>query len=98
MTDPPIACSLTPADLRTRQADTAALARRSLRSGCRVSRGERLVFAADAGTESALREVIAAEQRCCAFLSLDLRRAGDSLELTITGPEEAKPIIAELFA
>ena len=39
-----------------------------------------------------------AEAECCPFLSLDLRRDGDALELTITGPDEAAPIIAGLFA
>ncbi len=92
MTDSPIACTLTSPELRSRQAETAELARRSLRS-----RDEGLlVFDLDA--EAALREVIAAEARCCAFLSFDLRRTGDSLELRIDGPPEAAPIIAGLFA
>jgi hypothetical protein len=34
----------------------------------------------------------------CPFLTLQLRRAGDAVELTITGPDEAAPIIAGLFA
>jgi hypothetical protein len=45
-----------------------------------------------------LRAAIAAEARCCAFLELDLRRAADALVVTIDGPEEARPVIAQLFA
>jgi hypothetical protein len=41
---------------------------------------------------------MAAEACCCPFLSLELRRAGELLELEISGPDEARPIIAELFA
>jgi hypothetical protein len=42
--------------------------------------------------------VIAAESSCCAFLSMALERSGDGLVLDITGPQDARPIIAELFA
>jgi hypothetical protein len=92
MTDTPVACTLTSAELRARQAGTAELARRSLRS----RDGGLLVFDLDA--EAALRSVIAAEAECCPFLSFDLRRAGNALELRITGPDEAAPIITGLFA
>jgi hypothetical protein len=96
MTEIPIACTLTSPELRVRQAETATIARRALRSRRPVAHGERLVFGLSA--ETALRAVVAAEAECCPFLTLDLRRAGDALELTITGPDEAAPIIAELFA
>jgi hypothetical protein len=42
--------------------------------------------------------VIAAESSCCAFLRMDLRRTGDGLVLDIAGPQDARPVIAELFA
>jgi hypothetical protein len=93
-----IACTLTSAELRARRAETAAVARRALRSRRPVERGEQLAFAADPVTEAALQALVAVEAECCSFLTLDLRRAGDALELTITGPEEAAPIVAELFA
>jgi hypothetical protein len=35
---------------------------------------------------------------CCPFLTLDLRRAGGHVVLTIIAPNEAAPIIADLFA
>ena len=87
-----IACTLTSAELRARRDRVTVLAERSLRA----RDGSRLVF--DAAAEPALRELVALEAECCPFLTLDLRRAGDELVLTITGPDEAAPIIAELLA
>ena len=44
-----------------------------------------------------LRAAVEAERVCCAFLALDLRRDDDHLVLDVTGPEDARPLIAELF-
>jgi hypothetical protein len=86
MTEPPIACTLSPADFRARRAELAALS----------LPGRPLAFPASA--EPALRDLIAAEAQCCPFLAFDLRPTGpDELQLTITGPAEAGPVIAELF-
>jgi hypothetical protein len=60
--------------------------------------GTRLTFEAGAETERELREIVAAEARCCAFLRMDLKPGEDALILDVTGPAEAEPIIAELFA
>ncbi|HEY1273887.1 MAG TPA: hypothetical protein VGF25_03225 [Thermoleophilaceae bacterium] len=94
MTDP-VACSLTPGGYAGRRALIAGLARRALVSRSRIPAGARLRFASAAEVE--LRELIAAESRCCPFLRFDLRQADGALELDVTGPPEAEPIIAELF-
>lgn len=91
-----IACTLSAAETVARRADTAELARRALRARRPVPGGALLTFAPDAECE--LRDIVAAEAQCCAFLYLDLRRAGDALELEITGPDEAGPILDALFA
>jgi hypothetical protein len=96
--DQPIACTLSGADYVERTQDTAALSRRALRSQEPIPDGTRLTFEASADTERQLREVVAAEARCCAFLRMDLQPGEDALVLEITGPAEAQPIIAELFA
>ena len=62
-----------------------------------VAGGELLAFAGDAMTEAALRDVIATEAPCCAFLAFELRRTAGSLELAITGPDDARAPIGELF-
>lgn len=94
----PIACTLSPGAYQDRAAELAGLAARALRSREQTAEGERLVFADSPATERELRAVIAAESSCCAFLRMDLRRADEGLVLTIAGPQDARPIIAELFA
>jgi hypothetical protein len=41
---------------------------------------------------------IACSLSSCSFLHFDLDRDGDTLRLEVTGPDQAQPIIAELFA
>lgn len=77
----PIACSLSRADYAERTQATAALSRRALRSREPIRDGTRLTFEASAETERELREVVAAEARCCAFLRMDLRPGEDALVL-----------------
>jgi hypothetical protein len=97
MTDAPIACTLSPGQYAERTDELAALAARALRSRERTPAGERLMFADSPQIERELRDVIAAESRCCAFLRMDLRRTGEGLVLDIAGPPDARPIIAELL-
>ena len=96
--DQPIACTLTPDQLRDRTTELAALAARSLRSREPTAGGERLTFAGDPRTERELRAAVAVEARCCAFLRFDLRHSGDVLVLDVAGPADARPAIALLFA
>ena len=96
--DQPIACTLSADQYGDRTRELAALAARALRSREQTADGERLTFAAGEETERELRAAIAAEASCCAFLRMDLQRRDEGLVLDIAGPEEARPIIAELFA
>jgi hypothetical protein len=100
MIDPnlPIACTLTHGERAARTDDLAALAARALRARRPTAGGEQLVFADNEETERELRAAIALEARCCAFLDMDLRRTDDGLVLDIRGPDEARPVIAEMFA
>jgi hypothetical protein len=94
----PIACTLGPDQYRDRTGELAALAARALRSRERTPDGERLIFTDSEDTEHRLRAVIAAESSCCAFLRMDLARGDEGLVLDIAGPQDARPIITELFA
>ena len=94
----PIACTLTPGRYADRTGELAALAARALRTRAETPDGARLVFTDTPETERELRAAIAAEASCCAFLRMDLHRGDDGLVLDIAGPEDARPIIAELFA
>jgi hypothetical protein len=94
----PIACTLSPGQYRDRTAELATLAARALRSRERTPNGERLIFTDSAEIERELRAAIAAEASCRAFLRMDLQRAEAGLVLDIAGPQDARPVIAELFA
>lgn len=96
--DQPIACALRPDQLADRKDALSQLARHALRSRAPIADGERLVFAPGAETEERLREAIAAEAACCSFLRMQLHAEADALVLDVTGPTEAEPLIAALFA
>ncbi len=96
--DQPIACTLTPGDYQDRTAELAELGGGALRSRASIAGGERLTFTPGAETEERLRGAVAAEASCCSFLRMELRSEPEALVLDVTGPAEAKPIIAELFA
>jgi MerR family transcriptional regulator, copper efflux regulator len=94
----PIACKLTADQAAQRAEETAAIAERALRRREPIADGQRLRFEGGGELEARLRELIAAEAECCPFMQMSLRRAGDEVELDITGPDEAQPIIDALFA
>jgi hypothetical protein len=96
--DGPVACALAAGELGARTSGLRRLADQSLRSREPIEGGERLRFTDRTQVERALREAVAAEASCCSFLTLTLRRAAGALELDVTGPPEARSIIAELFA
>ena len=94
----PIACSLSAQDYRRRTDDIREIARRALRSTRPIDGGVQLTFADAGGARSRLEDLVAAEAVCCPFLTLDLRQSGEDLVLDVTGPEEAQPVIAEVFS
>ena len=96
--DAPIACTLTPGQYRTRCSDLADLGERALRSREPTDTGERLTFERTDEIERELHDAVAAEAECCSFLRMDLHRHADRLVLDIAGPEDARSLIAELFA
>jgi hypothetical protein len=98
MTEQPLACAL-PADEAERQArQTRTTLGPAVLSREEIEGGLRLRFPADEGTEAAVRGVIDAESRCCPFLTMALEPRDGELELTVTGPPEAKPMMEQLFA
>ena len=86
-----IACSLSTADHRQRLADLDQLVRDALLDRVPIDGGIRLTF--DAEARERVDAFVAAESDCCPFLTMKLR-----LVLDVTGPDEAAPIVQELFA
>lgn len=94
---PPIACTLQPDELADRRTELAEIGREALRSRRPIPGGERLSFAPGTRTEARVRAAVAAEAVCCAFLRMDLHLGPDALLLDVTGPDEAQPLIGEMF-
>jgi hypothetical protein len=98
MAEQPLACTL-PADEAERQArQTRTTLGAAVLSREEIEGGLRLRLPGDDATEAAVREVIEAESRCCPFLTMAAEPRNGALELTVTGPPEAKPMIELLFA
>ena len=91
----PIACSLSAADRAGRLEEMSSLSARVL-SIERDRGGSLLRFERDRETESRISGIVAAERECCPFLDLTLRSEGSELSLSISGPEGAEPVIAEI--
>jgi hypothetical protein len=97
-TDLPIACTLHPAEMRERAASIDALADDALLDQREIDGGLRTSFRAAPDVEQRLHELVAAESRCCAFLTFAIGRDDDTLWLDITGAPEARPVIDQFFA
>jgi MerR family copper efflux transcriptional regulator len=96
-TEPVLACSLTGRDRTERarwlqQLRTWAVGVRSRPTGVV------LAFAAADGLEADIRALARAEAECCPFLRLEVHAGGGTIELAVSGPPEAQPIIEEMFA
>ena len=92
----PIACTLRVEDYPSRLAWIRQLAHDALKSHQRHDLTLQLNYAADAAGR--VREMVAKEQACCAFLNFDLREDAHEIRLTIRAPEEARDAVDELFA
>jgi hypothetical protein len=93
MTDVPIACTLPVTEVPGRLALIDALTVEArvepLPGGIRARFGRE--------AETRVREFVALESRCCAFLRFDVR-VEDDVTLDVTGPPDARPVIEALFS
>jgi hypothetical protein len=92
--DAPIACSLSAAELPSRLAEVRAIGRDALLS----ARDGTLYFRDDSAIRTRLEDVIAAESKCCSFLSFELREDAGELALSIHAPEGGEPVADDLAA
>ena len=91
----PIACTLQPGDYRARLEWIAELARDSLLGVSRDDLWLKLRHARH--VVDRVREMVAKEQSCCAFLSFEVDETDASVRLTITAPERARDVADALF-
>lgn len=98
MTDIPIACTLSPAELSTEADDllpglaSEAVAITEIRDGTRLS------FDSTSVTVARIAHVIDRERRCCRFLQFSLLvQPGEApLHLDVTGPSGTRELLATL--
>jgi hypothetical protein len=98
MTEIPIACTLSPDGLTARLALIDALAADGLLDRAKTPSGTRVRLRDEPHVEQRTRELMAAESRCCAFLTFQLGRDAGDLVLDISGPEDARPVMEMFFA
>jgi hypothetical protein len=98
MTDLPIACTLSPDGLTARLALIDALAGDGLLQRTPTDAGVRVRLRDTPDIEQRVRELVAAESACCAFLDFHLGREDGVLVLDISGPDDARPVVEMLFA
>ena len=95
----PVACSLTPEEMRERQASLIpALIERAVAIEPN-GEGYLLRFKSEAATLRTIADMVAAESRCCPFLRFDLcvpPALGD-VTLTVSGPPGTRAFLDELF-
>jgi hypothetical protein len=94
----PIACSLTAAQMPARLAEMADVGRVSLLGVETAGRRAALRFRATPRTLERLEAIVIAESRCCPFLEFELGEVSEGVELTVTGPSGAEPILDDLMA
>jgi hypothetical protein len=94
---PPIVCTLNPAEMRGRGARIDALAADALLSREPIEGGLRHRFRADDAVEREVRELAALESRCCAFLTFAVSREPHAVVLDVTGAPDAQPVIEQFF-
>jgi hypothetical protein len=91
----PIACTLGQGDYRQRLAWIADLNRDALRAQQRD--GLRLELTYAPAARDRVREMVARERDCCAFLTFDLQQEADAVRLVIEAPEDARDVLDAVF-
>ena len=85
----PVACSLSPTELAARLAEMGALGDAALVDVHLEPTQAWLRFAAGHGVRRRVEDIVAAESRCCAFLTMSVGEQPDLVVLTIHAPEGA---------
>lgn len=93
--EPPIACTLDAGNLKDRLEWIGRLNAHALLGSQRSDLTLILDYTPDAIGD--VREMVAGEQACCAFLAFAIDERADSVRVTITAPETAREAAESLF-
>ncbi len=98
VSEPPIACSLSRREQVERAAEARELIDSALVARERSAGGLRLRFRGPPAVHSAVRALARREKECCPFFDFELVESGEDLEMTVTAPAEAQPLLDSLFS
>jgi hypothetical protein len=94
----PIACSLNATELPERLAEMAALGGAALVDAHTQPLHAELRFATGEGVRERVEAIVAAESRCCSFLTMGVSDEPDLVVLNIDAPEGAELVLDEIVA
>ena len=99
MTDLPIACNLTSAELQARRRTVLDKVRRAVLEVRELENGYAYAFPAEGNWLREMAGVIDLERQCCPFLrfQLTVEASGGLLWLEMTGPEGTKAFLLSTF-
>jgi hypothetical protein len=95
--DLPIACTLTEAELRERRQVIMDAFRNTQVIASELPDGYVFTFPASSEALQRSAELVDTERQCCAFLTFKIVVEAVHMRLEVTGPGEAKKVIAEYF-
>jgi hypothetical protein len=97
--DLPIACTLSEAELHARRRAIMDVFRTMPVRMSELPDGYTLTFPATTGALLQLAQLVDMERQCCPFLTFKIvvEAVQAGLRLEVTGPQEAKKVIAEYF-
>jgi hypothetical protein len=95
----PIACTLTEAEMRERRQTMLDIIRRSSLGVTALPLGYAYRFEPTSEVLRRLSQLVDLERVCCPFLTFRIvvEAAQQSISLEVTGPPEAKEVIADFF-
>src|SRR5580658_6020927 len=94
----PVACSLTPADLAGQQRRWQELAVRAHAQRSLTADGLRIAFRPDLDAERELRALVAVEQDCCRWASWSVEATGGRLALVVTASGDGVAALHGMFS
>ncbi len=95
---PPIVCSLSATELPVRLAEIADLGRTALLDARAEGTHAELLFAGGADVRERVDAIVAAESRCCGFLTMRVKDAPPNVLVTVDAPEGAENVLADLIS
>lgn len=97
-TTPPVACTLTSADLAAQGQRWERLAARALTERAETADGLRMFFRPEPGAEEELRALVAAENECCRWADWAVEADDGQIVLTVRAAGDGVTALHGMFA